>query len=71
MSLLKFEYVSFNFRFVFLQSIKISISCEISMQMEKFKDSLIRLRIILEEIEFTERSKARKVLKIIDELEEL
>ena len=71
MSLLKFESVSFNFRFVFLQSIKISISCEISMQMEKFKDSLIRLRIILEEIEFTERSKARKVLKIIDELEEL
>ena len=41
------------------------------MQMEKFKDSLIRLRIILEEIEFTERSKARKVLKIIDESEEL
>ena len=71
MSLLKFESVSFNFKFVFLQSIKISISCEISMQMEKFKDSLIRLRIILEEIEFTERSKARKVLKIIDELEEL
>ena len=71
MSLLKFESVSFTFRFVFLQSIKISISCEISMQMEKFKDSLIRLRIILEEIEFTERSKARKVLKIIDELEEL
>ena len=43
-----------------------SISCEISMEIEKFKDGLIGFKTILEEIEkikIIERSKTKKVKK--------